>query len=273
MAFTANGCLYLDGGIGSQGEIEGRIWCINLDTMNVSETSMSDHPALAFHSCVSLHDDNFTFDTLRRKRARGAFAGSVEGLRKIIGSQNLHTERIEDVARLANTKDRVGLPEKLGHPAKPSARRAIYVFGGISPEFVSVNTLRLYLFDKEWSVRVVKSDGLPPTPRHSCGMAYIPSVECLAIHGGETFSSPDSAAMGPCYNSDLHLFQVQRNCWIRIRFSEQGLADRTDFSMAVCRNDIIVFGGLNKQNHLSGKILRLELQRDQTARFISIFNH
>ena len=253
ISFTSNGSLFLDGGFNEQNRIDEGLYEVNLETMTFSKTIVEGQTPLVFHSCLSIQDDLFTYDVIKRKK------------NFFIGMNSNTIISIRTKPKEAPPKPVITKKDKV----KKKKKRSVYVFGGINELGQGTNLMRVYTYTDVWKVTVLKTKGQPPCNRHACGMKYIPITESIAVFGGS--KGPDQDSLTQIYLNDLYLFKIDQLVWIRITYDNNGVEERSNFCMEAYDNDLIIFGGLNKYNFLNGKVIRLSIKNKGVQEYLSLF--
>lgn len=88
-----------------------------------------------------------------------------------------------------------------------------------------------------WSMLTVHGDS--PKPRHGHLVATIGSK--VIVHGGMS---------GSTFYDDLHVLDLDRCCWIKIKQKKGSPSARAAHSGAVLGKDLYIFGGMNREGAL-----------------------
>jgi hypothetical protein len=153
---------------------------------------------------------------------------------------------------------RKNLKQALLSPEKHSPVEVVYTFGGVN-SFGSPNNLLWTLrFDGlVYTMRMVNSIGMKPSPRYSHCMTVLEPQNVLVIYGGK------SEGQSEFYN-DLFVFVPESATWSKVDLSETTpLPQLAGGAIAGFGNEVFVFGGSNQQGYAPFEAYCVTLRREK----------
>ena len=132
----------------------------------------------------------------------------------------------------------------------------IYVFGGKNKFFGGNLSNDIYLLhigeSPCWWEKIENVKGIRPCPRYLHSMSYYKPENFLIIHGGKNTYSLN----------DTFLFDLTNYQWSKIIISgveQDSIVPRHGHQSAICRNQLIIFGGVNNGNYIGSSMFIINL--------------
>lgn len=140
---------------------------------------------------------------------------------------------------------------------RPRPNEGLYIFGGRDGQGKPTNRMWRYrMFSNPWKLEDVEETARCPLPRFGHCLAYLSTIDCLVVFGGED---------GQQIFGDVYLFNVELSHWVDLRVSDKDQpVPRSNFGYAAicdqhyCR--LYIVGGLSTNSFAGGTLMCLDVE-------------